>query len=211
MLHFHECIDGNVPKGSVLFFGDSLIQGLLCTRIQENAVNFGIGTDTTAGVLDRLDTYRSLDHASLVVFGVGLNDLFSKRTDSEIVENIKAFRSRIPIETPVLINAILPVDQPLVEERNGFSYQGLNKRIENLNELLRILCADKDQYWFCDPSRDLEDGGGNLKKSLHTGDGVHLNSAGNEIWIRALEKVTGSVLRDGQRASANSSERVSAE
>src|SRR5262245_21550491 len=55
---FQIKVDGNVPDGSVLFFGDSLVQGLCVVAVTPNAVNFGIGGDTTAGLLDRLPHYH---------------------------------------------------------------------------------------------------------------------------------------------------------
>jgi lysophospholipase L1-like esterase len=43
----------------------------------------------------------------------------------------------------------------------------------------------------------LVDAGGNLSPTLQDGDGIHLNSAGNRIWIDELRNAIGKALHRG--------------
>lgn len=74
MLEYHKRMDGNVLTGSVIFFGDSITQGLCVSAVASHSVNYGIGSDTTFGVLERLKYYRSINRADVVVISIGVND-----------------------------------------------------------------------------------------------------------------------------------------
>jgi len=195
MRKVHQSIDGNVPPNTVLFVGDSLIQGLLCSRVADNAVNLGIGTDTTVGVMERLEVYDSVKEAELIVFGVGLNDLFlADRSPDQILENYRRMRSLVPEDTAVVFSAILPVADP-IEGR------WLNSEIKQVNQLLEQYCAETDEVWFCAPGDLMVDETGNLDDGLHLGDGVHLNARGNEIWITALKTTIEKIRRRSTETS----------
>ena len=58
MLSCHQWMDLIVPAGSVVFIGDSITQGLPVSAIVANGINYGIGGDTTVGVLRRLSQIR---------------------------------------------------------------------------------------------------------------------------------------------------------
>ena len=83
MLGFHRHIDACVPKGAVLFIGDSFIQSMCVAAITEKAVNFGIGGDTTEGVLKRLPRYTSIKRARAIVLAIGYNDLHELDNDAD--------------------------------------------------------------------------------------------------------------------------------
>lgn len=57
---FLERIDNNIPDEAVIFIGDSGIQGLCVSAVVCPSVNFGIGTDTTVGVLKRCPSINRL-------------------------------------------------------------------------------------------------------------------------------------------------------
>lgn len=181
MVSYHKRIDGNVPDGAVIFIGDSLTQGLCVSAIAPVAVNYGIGNDTTVGVLKRLHDYQSINRAKAVVLAIGINDMEFRGND-EILLNIKAIRSCIPSTVPVVISGVLPVDiaEPLSWEEG---------RIAALNTDLNGFAESTASTIFLDSGALMKDGEGRLKRALHIGDGVHLNAAGNEIWIKSLKKV----------------------
>ena len=52
VIHLRQ--DTFVPRGSILFFGDSITEMLCASAIADKAENFGIGGDTTLGLLHRL-------------------------------------------------------------------------------------------------------------------------------------------------------------
>ena len=80
MMMYHERMDSSIPTGSVIFIGDSITQGLATSAISQLSVNYGIGSDTTLGVIERLDTYHSINTAKAVVIAIGINDI-KRRND----------------------------------------------------------------------------------------------------------------------------------
>lgn len=180
MIVYHKYMDGNVPDGAVLFIGDSITQGLCVVAVHDKAVNYGIGSDTTLGVLERLPAYRSMERAAAVVIAIGVNDL-SRRDNNAILENYKKIMAAVPPDIPLLFSAVLPLD-----DRNKPDAEKRNERICELNQGLKALCAGEGQCIFLDSTPSLVDDTGNLDPAYHTGDGVHLNMAGYILWIRDL-------------------------
>jgi len=181
MRRFHLIQDGNVEDGSILLFGDSLTQGLLSCRIDARAVNFGIGRDDSRGGLERMRSHGSLKRARAVVITFGINDLSIQRPVFEIVDNISQMAILAPKEAKVLVNAVLPIHEALFTKVS-------NSKILELNEALDKLCETRDRLEFCNPWHLLIDENGNLADEFHNGDGLHLNSTGNEVWINELRR-----------------------
>lgn len=186
MVLYHSRMDGNVPDGAVVFIGDSLTQGLCVSAVFPLSVNYGIGSDTTAGVLKRLATYQSIRRASAVVVAVGVNDM-KFRSNEEILRNYAAIASRIPENVPVVFSAVLPLNETKRDKQKS----GYPDRIRALNAGLEAFCARAKRLYFLNVGPVLADGAGNLAAKFDDGDGVHLNSKGNAIWIAGLrEKIT---------------------
>jgi lysophospholipase L1-like esterase len=181
MMVYHEYMDGNVPEDAVVFIGDSITQGLCVSAVAPRAINYGIGSDTTFGVLKRMPKYKSLEKCGAVVFAIGVNDL-ARRSNEDIVDNWKLISERVPENTPVLFSAILPMD---LSQKEGKSMS--NERIIELNGALEKLCAEKG-HAFVDAGPQLRNDQGDLDAAFHTGDGVHLNTAGYERWIAVLKE-----------------------
>lgn len=179
MLGSHLQMDGSVAAGSVIFLGDSITQGLNVTAVTHPAINYGIGMDTTEGLLKRIPLYQSLFRASKIVLNIGINDLIrTNLSNSQILENYKLILEALPKGVPVLVHGIFPVD-----ERLGF--EGFNERIQALNTVIKSL-ADNSDYQYLATGKQLSDHGGNLQSSLHNGDGLHLSTEGYQRWIKAL-------------------------
>lgn len=187
LLSFQARIDKNTQDNSVFFIGDSLIQGLAVSTIHSKAINFGIGGDTSLGVIQRIPQYTSLSQARLVVISVGINDL-DYRKNQQILTNYNKITQLIPPNTPILFSAVLPVNEALVK------HEKLNKRIQQLNRMLYTQCKNNDRLHFINITSALTDSTGNLLNRYDIGDGLHLNAIGNTIWIEALksgiEKIT---------------------
>ena len=182
MMVYHQYMDGNVPGGAVLFIGDSITQGLCVTAVWDRSVNYGIGSDTTVGVLQRLPKYLSMSRAAAVVIAIGVNDL-KRRDNAEILGNYKKIMDAVPAGIPLVFSAVLPLD-----DRAKETGEQRNARIGDLNKGLADLCAANTKCSFVDSTPSLVDETGNLQPSLHAGDGVHLNTAGYALWIRDLRK-----------------------
>jgi len=192
MITYHKRMDANIPDGAVIFIGDSMTQGLCVSAVATPSVNFGIGNDTTVGVLVRLREYHSLERASVCVMAIGSNDL-QRRRKEEILKNYSLILEAVPPHLPLVFCAVLPVDERV---RNDLA--GKNSRIRELNSGLKALCeAQSPKCMFVDPGPKLTDSSDNLRKEYDEGDGVHLNGAGNAIWIQELRKI---VKKAQQRA-----------
>jgi lysophospholipase L1-like esterase len=184
MIKYHERMDANVPDGAVIFIGDSITQGLCVSAVANPSVNFGIGSDTTVGVLKRLTEYHSLERASVCVISIGIND-FRLRGNDEILKNYSLILHAVPPRLPIVFSAILPVDEHFRDD-----FAGLNRRIRELNSGLKAFCeAQNPKCTFVDPGPKLVDYSGNLRKEYYDGDGVHLNGLGNSIWIKELKGI----------------------
>ena len=179
-LTFQLRVDSCVPPSSVLFFGDSITEGLCVSAVTEAGINFGIGSDTTLGLLRRIPRYHSLSQARAVVLAVGANDI-ERRSNEEIVENMRKIAALIPRQIPVVVSAVLPVDENSQRNRR-------NDRIEELNRLLKDYCSSRQYCLFVDSGAKLKDSSGNLAPRYHIGDGVHLSREGYFVWIDDLKK-----------------------
>lgn len=185
MLKYHKRMDDNVQSGAVVFIGDSITQGLCVSSIAPISVNYGIGSDTTVGVLKRLPEYNSLKLASVVVFAIGINDLNRcNRNNESILKNYESIIKDLPEKLPVVFSAVLPVDA-----KGRMRLRGLNERIRLLNNKIEMLCANSPRLFFVNVGPLLTDKDGNLSDEFYDSDGVHLNSKGNKIWINELRKV----------------------
>lgn len=181
MLTHHKWMDGNVPSGAVILIGDSITQGLAVSAVSAKSVNFGIGSDTTVGVLKRLSDYKSLSRARAIVLAIGVNDL-KRRGNDAIVNNYKKILNELPVNIPIITSAVLPIDEEIKNKR------GLNNRISALNDAIKSLSESHKNVYFMDPTKQLIDSDNNLLDSYHVGDGVHLNTRGYDVWIRELRK-----------------------
>jgi lysophospholipase L1-like esterase len=184
MRRYHARSAEIVPTGSVFFIGDSIIQGLAVEAVAAPAINYGIGGDTTVGVLERLDDY-AWNRASALVLCIGGNDLRDRRVEV-IADNIEGIVTHIDSRLPVILSAVLPVD-----ESARVSLRGRNARITALNRLLKSLSDRHAHVIFASYSHLSEET--NLKPDLHVGDGLHPNNKGNRIIAANLRSAISSV------------------
>ncbi|MET1256753.1 GDSL-type esterase/lipase family protein [Aliikangiella maris] len=185
MLEYHKSLELNTPSESILYFGDSHIQGLLVQAINPASVNFGIGTDTTEGLLRRLPTYKSIKNAKAIVILIGANDL-DYRDAQQVIANyqkiVYLLKQQIGEETPLIFNGIFPVDESISNET------GRNERALFINRWLENYARTNAGVYFVDIYDKLIDERNSLNFNYHVGDGVHLNSRANAIWIEVLKQ-----------------------
>jgi lysophospholipase L1-like esterase len=178
---------------AVFFIGDSLVQSLHVGGIVAAAVNYGIGGDTIGGVRRRLPLYHSLATARAIVLAIGANDLLT-RDAAAASSDYEALVSELPAGVPLILSAVLPVDQQAV----GNQLRRLtNGEIMRLNATIERLCAQRKKCIFLDVGAELRDREGRLARAFQVGDGVHLNAAGYRIWSAALSRALSTLLQEG--------------
>lgn len=173
----HRRIDEQLPPGVVLFIGDSLILGLEVGGFSRRAANYGIGFDTTAGVLHRLDFYRSTRTASAVVLLIGTNDLMY-RDVAAIGQNHQIILSRLSGVRRIVAIGLLPVDERIWGEQRNTTHR-------TINQAMSRMCEAQSNCRYVDAWPMLTEGGG-LLSSYHSGDGLHLNRAAYERLTSAI-------------------------
>ena len=174
-------IDLTARPNAVWFFGDSIIHGLDTARVTERALNLGIGEDTVTGVLSRIGEHPALTQAAGIVLAVGVNDLIW-RPAKAVARDYETLLSRTPAGIPVIVSAVLPVDERL----GGQTWRGRNVRIKQFNAMLARLCASQSNCAYVDAGAVLSDTAGNLTRENHRGDGLHLSRAGYDILIEMM-------------------------
>ena len=117
MLAYHQRLDRNIKDNAVLFLGDSLIQGLAVSSVTPYAVNYGIGHDTTEGLINRLPLYNSLHKVKLIVLEIGHNDLYI-HSEEDIINNFKVIFDFLSPNTKIIVNSIFPIDENKVLQFN---------------------------------------------------------------------------------------------
>jgi len=170
--------DARARPGALVFLGDSIMRDLDTSSIARHTLNLAIPGETTSRLLKRIEEYRSVKTARGVVLGVGINDLFW-RPVPEIVGNYREILASVPERVPVLLTAVLPVDervQPIFR----------NADIRRLNGALREMCDARPGCRFMDPSPRMIDDTGNLRADDHEGDGIHLSNVGHEAYWKSM-------------------------
>jgi len=181
LLVHHESQDKLLSAGTVIFIGDSITQGLATSAVINPSINYGIEADTTYGVLQRIDTYKSIKNAATVILAIGINDL-TIRTVPEVWENYRSILTLIPSDTAVIVSGVLPVNE------SSISKKITNKKITELNEGLRQIVADHPNITYLDSGKFLTDENGTLSRDYDSGDGLHLSHEGYKVWIELLKK-----------------------
>jgi lysophospholipase L1-like esterase len=169
-----------VEPGAVLFIGDSQLAALDTSALTDRAVQLAIPGDTARRVATRLRDYWRMDQAKLIFLHVGTNDLFF-RTPEEMEKPFARIFRTLPHNVPVMLNAILPVDERLF---NAYT----NADIAAANAVMARMCAAHPNCTWVDTSDKLKDATGNLDPRFHERhEGLHLSIEGNRVWRASLE------------------------
>lgn len=165
------------PRHTVML-GDSLSDGAEWSELLDNPqiANRGIGGDTTAGILRRLDSVVACNPEQ-VFLEVGLNDFARKQSVDDvfsnyvqIVEHLRGEGITVHIQSTIL----------------GGPYVGnLNPSVNELNKLLVGYCSQKGLE-FIDLNEVLAPEG--LLRPEFTHDDIHLNGDGYAAWRDVLLK-----------------------
>ena len=167
-----------LPKSlhRVVFLGDSLTQGCEWGEFYPGALNRGIGGDTSAGLLKRLDTVTELKPKAVFLM-IGSNDLLNihlrpEQTVANIRKAVADIRRSSP-ETTIYLESDLPT----------WSVQE-NIYLRTVNRGLRLLADGKTVIYV-----DLYPAflSGEVLNPSFTSDGGHLNGAGYLVWKHLID------------------------
>jgi lysophospholipase L1-like esterase len=168
---------------STVMIGDSLTDDAEWREIFPGVatVNRGVGGDTTAGVLRRMNSITSA-HARKAFIMIGINDFKEGRSVDAAFRDYRSIVSRLnEAGMKVFVQSTVLCNQAKAEWISCAENQG---KIRELNRRLAALASAN--VVFIDINPGLTDADG-LKGEL-TYDGVHLNGEGYRIWRDEISK-----------------------
>jgi lysophospholipase L1-like esterase len=174
-------LNRSASPGGIVFLGDSLTEFYRTEEFFHGAgiYNRGIASDTTDGVLARLQDNVVTLHPVKLFLQIGINDFGRRRSPEEIVANIGKIVSILQAELPETRLHLISL-YPINKEANLYSAPLLrhhsNAGVEAVNRGLEELCA-RLGLAFIDVAASLRDERGNLRKD-YTVEGLHISFMG---------------------------------
>jgi beta-glucosidase len=183
----------DLPRVRLLFLGDSITEGWTPLIFQQfyghrGALNMGVGSDTTQGLLWRLarSPLGTTLRPQLVVLMIGTNNTHNPKSDEValgIAETIRLIRQRSP-GSRILVVGIPP--------RGATALDPVRGSVARVNALVSR-CADNTAVFYTDPGAMMVDHAGNLSNQVAT-DLLHPTVIGYAILSAALEPLIHSLL-----------------
>ena len=162
----------------VVFIGDSITNGAEWQDLFPSLriANRGVNGDRTDGVIKRLESIYSTS-ASKAFMMIGINDFDSGMSVNEVFDNYKNIVSKLVDHgMEVYIQSTILA---------GKRYEGMNKRIMELNERLQVLAKQTDSVTYIDLNVVLAPD--SLLKTRYTWDDIHLNKDGYAMWKELIK------------------------
>lgn len=200
--HYRECLalfeSQPASPGAIILLGDSLtefadwdylLKGSTASPdlgVNRVVLNRGIAGDMIEGMILRLDELVRHNPSSIFLMA-GCNN-FVKHPSITVEQVWEAYRQLISRIGELMPHAGLHIASTLpLNPISGDYYQGINRKITELNKLLQLNSStiEQSRYKYYDIVPELSDTNGFLRQDL-TIDGCHLNTAGYRIWTRRL-------------------------
>lgn len=178
---YYKRMSGNLENDTNIFLGDSITEGLNVSAVKPKSVNFGIGGDTTKGIIDRIDDYKIKDSQDIYLL-IGINDL-QFRKNEDVINNYNEIFSKLN-KNNLYLTSIMPLSKDYQDRNKDFS----NERIILINKNLKQICEKNPKCKYIDIYEKLLDKNGFLDQKYHIGDGIHLNTSGYNLWISEIKK-----------------------
>jgi lysophospholipase L1-like esterase len=173
-----------LPKDTtdIIFLGDSHVQGFELAEYFKSLrfKNRGIYYESSAGLLYRCPEIVSGKPAKLFI-EIGVNDIQQGVTVDTTINNLQKIISLFKQDSPktqIYLQSVLPSNIPLSEKHF------ILPSIKALNIRYSALCM-RNQITFINLDPYFQDNG--LAKKFDSGDGVHLNGKGYQLWYNILK------------------------
>lgn len=177
-----------VKTGRTILLGNSITEfGDWAKLLNDSTViNRGIAGDNTFGVLDRLNDVIARKPNKLFI-KIGINDIAQNIPVDIIVKNVMTMVERVKSQSPatqIYIHSILPTNDNVKNEYpDAFNKNDVANRV---NEQVKQR-ATAMGFIYIDLSKALSDKEGKLDAKYAEVDGLHLNPAGYQVWVRLLK------------------------
>ncbi len=177
----------NLAKKQIVFVGDSITDLYVLddhyADLPQAVYNRGIGGDTTAGVLARLQVSVLDLQPDIVVLMIGTNDVNGGVAEETILQNyadiLDAITSGVP-GVQIYCMSVIPQNKQL-----EIDVDTSMQRIRQLNSKIKALAEEKGAVYL-DLFPLLLDATGYLRTDC-SDDGIHLNFTGLQIWTALLK------------------------
>lgn len=176
-----RCLSQLDIDADVVFFGDSITHRSDFTVYfpDKRICNFGIGSDTLAGMNNRIEMIKNVRPEKVFVLG-GINSLKNDNFDATYNEYELLINNMIgSLDSEIYIISVLPISRD--SEKNGCS----NETIIRFNEKIKALAKEKGLIYVDLATQYLLDGAMN---PAYTNDGVHLTKEAYDIWASAIKE-----------------------
>ena len=170
-----------LTEADIVFMGDSIVgRGLWNEYFNDFVVaNRGVGTDTTFGMVNRVDQVINLNPDKVFILG-GINDLTNGYDLDVVTDNYDSILSSLNGELPnaeIYVQSILPIQESKRDVKNTL--------IESFNQELYDL-SERYETYYIDLYSEFINDAGQLKEDF-TIDGTHLTGLGYAKWIDLID------------------------
>lgn len=169
----------SIPENAILFIGDSITEAFYLKGYFPNVptINRGISADFASGVVERLELLHLDSKPRAALLMIGTNNLTCTHELDSYFNDITTIIEYIKANTPktkIYIQTILPMG---IEWDARLLVKEYNAKLKELANTLEVEFLDIYSLLEKDDT---------LPISL-SGDGIHLNGTGYEIWAKYLQ------------------------
>ena len=173
------------PQHAVLFIGSSSIR--LWETLADDfpgvpAINRGFGGSRIADSTYFADRIVVPYHPKLIVMYAGDNDVAGGRTPRQVIDDFKDFVARVRHDLPDVAIAYLSIKPSVARE-------AMWPQMRTANEGIALWAPTAANVTFVDVTAKMLDARGRPRPELLREDGLHMRTAGYQIWIDALKPV----------------------
>src|SRR6266404_3403952 len=170
------------PRGAVLFVGSSSIR--MWKSLTEDlpgikVINRGFGGSQIADSTFYVDRIVTPYRPTMIVFYAGDNDLFDGKTPQQVLEDYKAFVSRVRIKLPSTKIAFISI-------KPSPARASIVDQMRQANTLIRNYSSNDKRLLFIDVFTPMLGTDGNPRPELFGLDKLHMNRQGYDLWKSVL-------------------------